>query len=54
MKNEIAIGWGTFAMIVSGIAQSKNRSAIGWFVGALVFGPLALLCLLFCEKLEEE
>ena len=53
MQNEIFIGWGTLAMLVAGLAQGKNRSAVCWFIATLIFGPLALLCLLFCEKLKK-
>jgi hypothetical protein len=36
-----AVGWGTLALINAGLAQSKRRSRLGWFLGSLVFGPLA-------------
>ncbi|CAN5388503.1 hypothetical protein BH10BDE1_BH10BDE1_22800 [soil metagenome] len=39
------VGWGTLAMINAGIAQSKNRSGLIWFLISLPLGPLATLLL---------
>lgn len=36
-----ALGWGTLALINAGLAQSKNRSGIAWFLLSLILGPLA-------------
>jgi len=47
-----AIGWGTLALINAGIAQSKNRSGLNWFLISLLIGPVATFILVaFCEKL---
>ena len=47
-----AIGWGTLALINAGIAQSKNRSALNWFLISLLIGPIATFILVaVCEKL---
>jgi hypothetical protein len=35
------IGWGTLALINAGLAQSKNRSGLGWFLVSLLLGPIA-------------
>lgn len=35
------VGWFTLAMINAGLAQSKNRSGLAWFVISLLLGPLA-------------
>lgn len=51
---EYFVGWGTLALINAGLAQSKNRSGFGWFIGSLVLGPVATFLLVgFCEKLPE-
>jgi|GEM_PF-171818 len=51
---EYVVGWGTLALINAGLAQSKNRSGFGWFIGSLVLGPVATFLLVgFCEKLPE-
>ena len=36
-----AIGWGTLALINAGLAQSKNRSGLHWFLLSLFLGPIA-------------
>ena len=38
---EFAIGWGTLALINAGLAQSKKRSRLIWFLVSLLLGPLA-------------
>ena len=47
-------GWGTLALINAGLAQSKNRSGLAWFLASLLLGPVATLFLVaFCDKLPE-
>ena len=36
-----AVGWGTLAIINAGLAQSKGRSRMAWFLASLVLGPIA-------------
>jgi uncharacterized membrane protein len=36
-----AVGWGTLALINAGLAQSKNRSGLNWFLLSLLLGPFA-------------
>jgi len=47
-----AITWFTFAMVVAGIAQGKNRSGLSWFLLSIVISaPIALFILVvFCDK----
>ena len=45
METQWAVGWGTLALINAGLAQGKNRSGLGWFLGSLLFGPMATLFL---------
>ena len=49
---EFAVGIGTLALINAGLAQSKNRSGLGWFLGSLFVGPIATLLLVLLEKKE--
>jgi len=35
------VGWGTLSLINAGLAQSKGRSGLLWWVASLFFGPLA-------------
>ena len=41
MQREYAIGWGTLALINAGLAQSKRRSGLAWFLASLLLGPIA-------------
>ena len=38
-----AVGWFTLALVNAGLAQSKLRSGLVWFVISVAFGPLATL-----------
>jgi hypothetical protein len=47
-----AAGWGTLALINAGLAQSKNRSGLMWFLISLVLGPVATFLLVaVCDRL---
>ena len=37
------VGWGTLALINSGLAQSKGRRGLIWFLISLLLGPIATL-----------
>jgi hypothetical protein len=46
-----AVGWFTLALINAGLAQSKNRSGLGWFLLSLLLGPIATFILVaFCDR----
>ncbi len=52
-KPEFAVGWGTLALINAGLAQSKNRSGLLWFLASLLLGPIATFLLVaFCDDLS--
>ena len=40
-QSSYAIGWGTLGLINAGLAQSKNRSGIAWFLASFLLGPIA-------------
>lgn len=50
MKTEYTVGWGTLALLNAGIAQSKKRSGLNWFLISLLLGPVATLLLLTFYK----
>lgn len=55
MKNQVpefAVGLGTLALINAGLAQTKNRSGLGWFIGSLFLGPIATLLIVSLPKLD--
>ena len=35
------VGWGTLSLINSGLAQSKGRSGLLWWLVSLFIGPIA-------------
>jgi len=45
MEYEIIVGWGSLALIVSGLAQSLNRNGLVWLILSFLFGPVALFVL---------
>lgn len=40
-EQQFFVGWGTLALINAGLAQSKNRSGLIWFLISLLVGPIA-------------
>jgi hypothetical protein len=48
-----AVGWGTLALVNAGLAQSKNRSGLAWWVISLFIGPIATLIIVLLDKLTE-
>ncbi|WP_282272834.1 hypothetical protein [Stenotrophomonas sp. PS02298] len=44
-SKEYVVGWGTLALINAGLAQSKGRGGMNWFLISLLLGPLATLLL---------
>ena len=46
------VGWFTLSLIISGIAQGKNRAGLGWFALGFLFGPLALFFLVIADKIK--
>ena len=50
--SEFVVGIGTLALINAGLAQSKNRSGLGWFLGSLLLGPIATLIIVALDKVN--
>ena len=47
------IGWGTLSLINAGLAQSKNRSGLWWWVISLFLGPIATFIIVALLHKEE-
>ena len=43
-------GWGTLALVNAGLAQSKNRRGLLWFLASLLLGPLATLLIVVLPR----
>ena len=46
---DYVVGWGTLALINAGLAQSKGRSRLGWFLASLLLGPIATLVIVILD-----
>lgn len=42
-QTQFFVGWGTLSLINAGLAQSKGRSGLMWWLASLFIGPLATL-----------
>ena len=49
LKSEWFAGWGTLALINAGLAQSKHRSGLVWFLLSLLIGPFATLVIVLVD-----
>jgi len=48
-QSSYAVGWGTLALINAGLAQSKKRSGLAWFLLSLLLGPIATFCVVVLD-----
>lgn len=44
------VGWGTLSLINAGLAQTKNRSGLLWFVISLFIGPIATFLIVVLDR----
>ncbi len=44
------VGWLTLALINAGLAQSKNRSGLTWWLISLLLGPIATFLIVVLDK----
>jgi hypothetical protein len=44
------VGWGTLSLINAGLAQSKNRSGLFWWIASLFFGPFATFLIVILDR----
>lgn len=43
------VGWGTLSLINAGLAQSKGRSGLNWWLASLFIGPIATLLIVVLD-----
>jgi len=43
VRTGYVVGWGTLSLINAGLAQSKRRSGLIWWLLSLLLGPIATL-----------
>lgn len=47
------VGWGTLSLINAGLAQSKNRSGLAWWLASLLLGPIATFLIVVLERVPD-
>ena len=53
MENaEFFVGWGTLSLINAGLAQSKGRSGLIWWLFSVIFGPFATFLIVVLPSTE--
>jgi hypothetical protein len=45
------VGWGTLSLINAGLAQSKGRGGLNWWLLSLLLGPIATLLIVAMDPL---
>lgn len=53
IQREFFVGWGSLALINAGLAQSKHRSGLAWFLVSLLLGPIATFIMLLLDDPRE-
>ena len=46
---DYAVGWGTLALVNAGLAESKGKSRLVWFVVSLVLGPITTFIIVISD-----
>ncbi len=49
---QFAVGWGTLSLINAGLAQSKGRSGLIWFLLSLFLGPVATFLIVVLDRVS--
>ena len=50
---EFVAGWGTLSLINAGLAQSKGRSGLLWWLLSLFLGPIATFLIVVLRRVPE-
>ena len=50
---EFFVGWSTLTLINAGLAQSKGRSGLIWWLASLCLGPIATLLIVVLPKVTD-
>jgi hypothetical protein len=46
-------GWGTLSLINAGMAQSKGRSGLAWWLLSLLLGPIATMLIVVLDPVKK-
>ena len=47
------VGWGTLSLINAGLAQSKGRSGLLWWLVSLFLGPIATFLIVVLPRVPQ-
>lgn len=47
---QFAVGWGTLSLLNAGLAQSKGRSGLAWWLLSLFLGPAATFLIVVLDR----
>jgi type IV secretory pathway VirB2 component (pilin) len=50
MEGIYFVGWGTLSLINAGLAQSKGRSGLLWWLLSMLLGPIATLLIVVLPR----
>jgi type IV secretory pathway VirB2 component (pilin) len=52
-QTQFFVGWGTLSLINAGLAQSKGRSGLLWWIFSLLLGPIATFLIVILPNIAE-
>jgi hypothetical protein len=52
LDSTFAVGWGTLSLINAGLAQSKGRGGLAWWLISLLLGPIATFLIVVMERVD--
>lgn len=47
---DYAVGWFTLSLINAGLAESKGRGRLGWWVASLFLGPICTFLIVVMDR----
>jgi len=47
-------GWGTLSLVNAGLAQSKGRSGLAWWLISILIGPIATFLIVVLEPVGKK
>jgi len=50
-QTSYAVGWFTLALINAGLAESKGRPKLGWWLASIFVGPIATLLIVVLDPI---
>jgi hypothetical protein len=54
VQTNFVAGWGTLSLVNAGLAQSKDRSGLLWWIFSLLLGPIATFLIVVLPPVEEK